>query len=212
MKTTVSRKTLVDVAGKLNEAKMPDGSDIVEEKISTDKKIGDDKLCQAFLDAVDVLSDEVAEQLPKEVLDVFNVLVEEERQAIVATQRAAAEVGEGKKGSKSKPATKKEPKSEIKPATKKENKKLEGEKGSNLPVKEKTAFGRVKDTMFGRMDELFAKGITEEKAVKTVAEEFDKAEDAVRGRFKLYLKDLKANLTVKLDYDEKKGIYKAALK
>jgi hypothetical protein len=119
------------------------------------------------------------EAIPEIAIDAYNTIAEEAE-------------GEGKPEPEEK-------KTKVEKETKKEPKK------SNLPDRPKDEFGRVKNSMSGRIDELLVKGATKEDVAKAIAEEFGRDEKKASAKVKSHMKTLKGE---GYKITEKDGVYK----
>jgi ribosomal protein L21 len=165
--------------------------------------VGNNELFKQFLLAVESIPKEKEDACPDSIGDVFNEMRAEE-------DAGTLNVRPNKKGEpnpEGEAATKEEAKADKKKDKKKGDKASAEKKASNLPAKEKNAYGHVLGSMKATIDAALEKGTTKEAAVKLVIEKHGKDEKVAIKKFDKCVKRLKAAGTA-VSYDEKSKKYK----
>ena len=142
--------------GPLKEAiKELNASGLVEATLKT-IGVGKEVMATNFIEAIEALTDEAAEQLPEGCVDMYNVLVSDEVEAVEAAAAAAPE------------KTAKAPKAEKAPKAPKAEKSPKAEKAQKAQ-KARGPFGSVVGSLANNIDELVAKGTTIEDIMAKAA-------------------------------------------
>ena len=216
-------KQLMEVAEDLNKVLEPDPPILVSDnKNDTMEMMNQIKTAMGLLedeDKISKLTSQVADEWDIKLPDRITIIVQKgmrgfpkETEETKTKEEENEEMGKTTKKSTTKKSTTKKSTTKKSTTKKKTARTTTPKKAKEKKPVEKSCYGHVKGFQLAIIDEMISKGTTEAAVVKALMKNFGKTERLAKGRFKKHIAHLKNDLGLKINFNEKTGVYKGAKK